>query len=181
MKNNPALLIYGLTVFVVVFLAYNRYDKTRNIQTDKAIVPLDSHTIDMYRTQYDINQSFGYLWGVGEPKRKTSVKPKRRKVPKRRVKQKHNTLCIAESCYHFLGIFYRGGVPYISFESKRFKKGFQDFTLHQTLDSTLYIKSIQNDRIILAERNTSNEWVFHLFDVNVTQYKPKRIQPKGNL
>lgn len=177
MKNKIAYLLYVFVCFMVVLLTYNFYAQTKRTITDKTIKPLSSHTIKMYQEQFDTNQTFGYLWGIQEPKQKIDIKKtvsvKDTNTTILAVTQEKDKICIAENCYRFLGIYYKANVPYISFYSKKFKKGLQDFSLHQTLDKTLYIKDIKHNRLFLADKNSTREWRFHLFDVNATKYKPK--------
>ena len=169
--------MYGFVAFIVVFLAYNFYGQTKRTIADKAIKLLDNHTIKMYQEHFDTNQTFGYLWGLQEAKKMSdgnetvSVKDTNRTTLS--VMQENNKICIADNCYRFLGIYYKAGVPYISFYSTNFKKGLRDFTPEETLDKTLYIKAIKHNKLFIADKNSSREWQFQLFDVNATKYKPK--------
>ncbi len=177
MKNKFAYLLYGFVSLAVVLLAYNYYGESKRAIADKTIKSLNTDIIKMYQEQFDTNRSFGYLWGIKEPKQKSDTNAtnsmKNENNATLLVTQEKSKICIAENCYRFLGFYYKAGVPYISFYSKKFKKGLQDFSLHQTLDKTLYIKEIRDNRLFLADKNSSREWQFQLFDVNATKYKPK--------
>lgn len=177
MKNKFTYLLYGFTVLVVVLLAYNFYGQTKRAIADKTIKSLNTCTIKMYKEKFDLNQTFGYLWGIKEPKKESvaivKVIHKDMNATILSVTKEKGKICIAKNCYRLLGIYYKAGIPYISFYSKKFKKGLQDFSLHQTLDKTLYIKEIKHNRLFIADTNSSREWQFQLFDVNATKYKPK--------
>ena len=177
MKNKLVYFLYAFTALMVVLLAYNFYGKTKRTVTDRTIKTLNSQTIKMYQKQFNTNQAFGYLWGIQELKEKSDINKTVNQTDINTtilpVTQEKGKICIADNCYRFLGFYYKEGVPFISFYSKNFKKGLQDFTLQQTLDKTLYIKEIKHNRLFIADTNSSREWQFQLFDVNATKYKPK--------
>ncbi len=177
MKNKLVYFLYAFVVVIVVLLAYNFYGQSKRAIADKAIKPLNSRLIKMYQEKFDTNKNFGYLWNIQEVKKQSDVNEtvhsKEANTTMFSVMQENHTICIAKKCYRFLGIYYKAGVPYISFYSQNFKKGLQDFTLQETLDKTLYIKAIKHNRLFIADKNSSREWQFQLFDVNATKYKPK--------
>ena len=177
MKNKLVYLLYASVALVIVLLAYNFYGQATRAITEKTIKPFKSRTIKTYQEEFTTNQTFGYLWGIQEAKKKSDVNEtvslKDANTTTLSVTQEKSKICIAGNCYRFLGFYHKAGVPYISFYSKNFKKGLQDFTLHQTLDKTLYIKEIKHNRLFIADTNSSREWQFQLFDVNATKYKPK--------
>ena len=177
MKNKVVSLIYAFFALIVVLLAYNFYAETKRAVADKAIKPFHNQIITMYQEQFDTNQTYGYLWGIQDLQQKSDVNETVERQDTNTsilaVTQEKGKICIAENCYRFLGFYYKAGVPYISFYSKKFKKGLKDFTLKETLDKTLYIKEIKQNRLFIADTNTSREWQFQLFDVNATKYKPK--------
>lgn len=177
MKNKIVYLLYGFIAFLVALVAYNFYGSSKRIIVGKTIKSLNTHTIKMYQERFDTNQTFGYLWGIKDLKKKidtnktiilkdinTTILP---------VTKEKSKICIANNCYRFLGFYYRAGVPYISFYSKKFKKRLKEFSLHQTLFKSIYIKEIKQNKLFLADKNSTREWKFELFDVNATKYKPK--------
>jgi hypothetical protein len=180
MKNK---LIYGVYIFVslvVILLAYNWYGSTQRATASKSLKSLNTKSIKMYQEEFDTNRSFGYLWGIKNAEKKSDVNITQamknqndENSTELLVTQEKSKLCIDKKCYRFVGIYHKAGVAYISFYSKEFKKGLQDFRLNQTLDKTLYIKKIKHNRLFLADKNSTREWQFHLFDVNATKYKPK--------
>ena len=177
MKNKIVYLLYAFVSLVVVFLAYNFYGQETRAITEKTIKPFKSHIIKTYQEKFTTNQTFGYLWGIKEAKRKNDVNEtvclKDTDTSMLSVTQEKGKLCIAKKCYRFLGFYHKAEVSYISFYSKNFKKGLKEFTLNETLDATLYIKEIKHNRLFIADANSSREWQFQLFDVNATKYKPK--------
>ena len=177
MKTKITYFSYIFLSFIVVLLAYNFYTQTSRAIADKAIKPLNSQIIEMYQEQFDTNKTYGYLWGIEDLQKKSdtnqTVDFKDTNTSILTITQENGKICIAENCYRFLGFYYKAGAPFISFYSKNFKKGLKEFTLHQTLDATLYIKEIKHNRLFIADTNSSREWQFQLFDVNATKYKPK--------
>ncbi len=177
MKNKIVYLLYGFIAFLVALMTYSFYGSSKRTVVEKTIKSFKSNTVKMYQEQFNTNQAFGYLWGIKEPKKKrdtnktvilkdinTSIVP---------VIKEKNKICIAKSCYTLLGFYYRAGVPYISFYSKEFKKGLKEFSTHQVLSKTIYIKEIKHNELFLADKNSTRKWQFQLFDVNATKYKPK--------
>ncbi|ADN08324.1 hypothetical protein [Sulfurimonas autotrophica] len=177
MKNKITYLLYGFVCLVVVLLAFNQYGNSKRTTVGKSVKPFNTNIVKMYQEQFDTNSSFGYLWGIKNEEKKsdtnTTENVKDENSTELVVTQEKSKICIDKNCYRFLGFYYKAGVPYISFYSKTFKKGLQDFKLHQMLDKTLYIKEIKHNSLFLADKNSSREWQFQLFDVNVTKYKPK--------
>ena len=177
MKNKIYYVLYGVASLVVILLAYNFYGQSKRAVLDKTIKSLDKSMIKMYQEQFDINKSFGYIWGIKEKKIKNDINKtvilKNTNSTLTSIFQKGNKICIAKNCYRFLGIYYKGKTPYVSFYSKKFKKGLQDFSINQILDKTLYVKELKHNKLFLKDKNSSREWSFQLFDVNITKYKPK--------
>jgi len=177
MKNRKIFLLYLFVLCIVVLLAYNRYTSKQNISVSKTILPLPKQTVTIYKKQFDTNRSFGYIWGIANEKKKTEMvatkDEHKHKKHELHITQDKSSICIEKSCYRLLGIYHKGKVAYISFYSKTFKKGIKDFTLHEKLDKSLYIKSVKDTTLVIADKNSSKEWRFKLFDVNATKYRPK--------
>jgi hypothetical protein len=178
MKNKFTYSIYAFVSLVVVLLVYNQYGSAKRTPTGKSIKTLNTKTVNIYQEQFDVNRSFGYLWDIKDQEKKksdsnTTQDIKETNSTELAVTQEKNKICVEKNCYRFLGFYYKAGIPFISFYSKVFPKGLEDFKLHQILDNTIYIKDIKNTKLLLADKNSSREWQFQLFDVNVTKYKPK--------
>lgn len=177
MKNKSVYLLYGLACLLVILLAYNRYENNKIIIVHKNIKTLNTDIIKMYQEQFDINKSLGYLWGIKDKNKKNDSNTTKNKKNKNNTQlvviKSKNKICIDKNCYTLLGFYYKKGVAYISFYSKTFKKGLQDFKIYQPLYKTIYIKKIKQNKLILADKNSTRRWQFQLFDVNATKYKPK--------
>ena len=174
MKNKMAVMLYILIAFTVVFMAYDFHDITSREVSGRAIKQLDEGVIKAYKEQFDTKQPYSYLWGIKEAKKKVLKKQKtKKKSTILQVTQKGSELCIGKECYRFLGIYNKNGVDYGSFYSKKFKKKLRDFTEEQVLDKGLFVKEIRNNELVVAERNSTREWHFRIFDVNAAKYKPK--------
>ena len=173
MKNRKPLLLYLAVVLLTIFFAYDFYDDTQRTVTGRTIKELRSDTIKMYKEKFDMNKAFGYLWGIKESADALTQDDSNTTNDILQVKKKGGALCIEKECYRLLGIYHKGKVPYVSFYSKKFKNGLQDFTLNERLDKTIYIKGIKHAEVVIADENSSREWKFKFFDVNATKYKPK--------
>jgi len=180
MKNKIVYSLYAIVSLIVVLFAYKWYGNSEKITKQKTIKSLNTKIIQTYQQQFDTNRSIGYIWGIDDDKKKidTNATEKTKttretKQVKLLIKQEEKKICIDKNCYRFLGIYYKAKTPYITFYSKSFTKGLEDFKLHQTLDKTVYIKDINANTLFLADKNSTRKWQFQLFDVNVTKYKPK--------
>ena len=173
--------IYYLYIFfagVVFFIAYDFFPKSKIDFTNKVILELDTKKFQAYTKIFDINKSFGYIWGIKDEVKKISQdinKTKTTAYKELKVEQKNNQLCIEKECFRLLGFFVKKEKLYISFYNKNIKHKIASYTLGECLYKTICIKEIKNTNVVIEDDNTSRSWKFKLFDVNITKYKPKDI------
>ena len=180
MKNRKLFVFYIISFVIVVFMAYEFYEMKSLSTVGKTIKTLDDKAFSSYKRTFDLNGSFGKIWGIKDEVKKLKIVKKEASATKISdvvllVEKKDKLLCVKKNCYKFLGIYFKKEKPFITFASKNFKHGIKEFTTDENLEHSLYIKNITTSSLSIVDVNTSRGWDFKLFDVNITKYKPKDI------
>jgi len=173
MNNKFSLFLYIIIIIIGFFVNYNFYQSNNIITDQKIIRTLDPTVFQMYKKQFDLNKSFGYIWNIKDSISKKETE--QNTFQKIEVKQKNHQICIRKKCYKFIAIYSKGKQYFITFYSKNFKKGIKNFTESDEITDSIFVSKISKNKISLAEKNSARKWEFTLFDVNITKYRPKDI------
>lgn len=162
----------------IFFFAYDFFPTKKYATHEKDILQVDSKAFTKFTKDFDTNRSFAYMWGMKEKvvkvKELNNTKVSDTNTTTWKIKKEKNQLCIDANCYRFLGMYHKKGKNYVVFYSKNIPKNhIAAYKAKEMLQEPLYIKEIQRNHFSVAQTNTTKEWQFDIFDVNVTKYKPK--------
>jgi len=177
-KKQILLLSFGLGI--VFLFAYDFFPTREYATHEKDILQVDSKSFERFTKVFDTNRSFAYMWGIKEKvvtvKEQNSTKESDTNTTTYTIKKEKNKLCIDANCYRFLGMYHKKDKKYVVFYSKIVPNNhIIAISSKEVLQEPLYLKEIKQNHFTVAQNNTTNEWQFDIFDVNVTKYKPKDI------
>ena len=178
MINKFLLYFYIVVIVLVVFLSYNYYSNKKNTVNKKIILLYNDDIFKEYKKTFDLNQSFAYIWGLSEAKKKIINEDINKSIDINTsivIKKNKSSLCVNKDCFRFLGLYNKKNDLFVSLYNKNFKSKIKNFIKDENIAYTLYVKNIYKNTVIVADTNSSDEWNFKLFDVNATKYKPKDI------
>jgi len=163
------IITYIIVFIIIYFFTYSSNNYKISDITQKDILYLNEKSILDRKKLYDIPINYQKLWF---DKNDTKIKV-HKKIIKDIIK-KNNTICISKKCFDFLAIVNKNNKLYAVFYSNFFKATHIKLFLKNTnLYDKIYLKDVFQDYIIISEYNTTNEWKFLLFDINLSKYKPK--------
>jgi len=173
--NKNKIFLFTLFAFVVVLTQYESPNHKEYKLAGKSILHLDEKVFENFSKRYNEKGEFRNYWGFKEKKVPKRIKDKNSTAKFTIVQQKknQNTICIEEMCFSFLGVYSQNQNKFASFYTSKAKEKVKDYIKNDILYMNIYIKDIKQDRLTIADYNTTREWNFTLFDVNQTKYKPK--------
>jgi len=138
-------------------------------------------------TEKIVHSSYS-LWGLKRSKllenraikiekklNKTKVKDR----PKERnVNVKQRTICVEKRCWEFMGLMSINGIQTLTLLNKEKKSKLELFKVGDELLPKIIIKKIKGESMILQNQENHKKMVLKLFDVNLSQYRPKKSKEK---
>jgi len=85
----------------------------------------------------------------------------------------HKTICIEEACWLFVGKVEIGDLKSITLLSKEKKPKLETYNIGDYLSKKTKILDIEGDTMFVMNEETMDSFNLKLFDINVSQYKPK--------
>lgn len=176
MQLNKKYLSY-LVVITVIFFSSYQFKVPNQYKSNKKIVEkFDDTSFNSYLKVVDSNETYSKFWGITPKIVKTEELNTSIKLVEVSQKDSQNVLCISKSCYRLLGINYSLGKFSIILFNKDKKVKVKSYLIQDTLESSIYVDSINSNSATFKDLNSSREWQFKIFDVNQTKYKPKEIE-----
>jgi len=175
MKLNKQILLYIIVIVLSYLFFYKFFDKTSYDVSSRDILKLDASLWQEKLQVYTLSKWYDYIW-FKQGFKETIVKQLKNdtKTKKYIYTKDTNVICVNTECFRFLAIVKKGNTEYATFYAESFPKNhIKLFKINSLLYSKLFIKDIKDDMVILSEFNTTQEWKFFFFDVNLTKYKPK--------
>jgi len=176
-NRKQALLLFQLSLIIfTIFISYKIYDKPSVQLFPKVLSTPNLEQIEYYTKHFDTNRSFGYLWGISDnltlrKKEKKNSDAELQKLAK--VVVRDNKICIDKDCYFVIGLLVKGDEKFTLIYSKNLKNGLESFAKDDIVADRILIREIFDNSVLFYDINTSLEWKFKFFDVNVSKYKPK--------
>lgn len=179
MKNRTWVLLYILVLVLIVFFEYKKDDTTLTQNANMHYKLEKNQELDSFLLSYvktvENNVTLNKLWKIISKGRK-STKVKAYNGISIEVILKKRTLCIQKECFKLLGIFQESKDNYASFYNAKSKDRVKEYLVGEALYRSIKIKSIVKQSITLFDTNSTREWKMQLFDVNISQYKPKEFE-----
>ena len=172
MNINKKILSIYLAIFLFVF--YNTYKsmhQNRYNLPSKAILSFTDKPFLEYQTIYSTDGDFNHYWGFPKDIATIIIKKDTNNTKKTQVIQPNgkNILCIKKSCYSLIGIYNNQVTLY----NKDTKPKIQDFTKDEKINNIIKITKITSHKVFFKELTSKQNFIFKIFDVNQTKYKPK--------
>ena len=174
--HKKYLLLYAIVAALMIIKEYGLFSVKSHPALSKPILTLEMDYLQSYLQTYDDNRSLNHYWGFAKEKKiivTDSHKTKKERNTELRIKQEKDTLCIDNTCYRLLGIHYSKKRAFVTLYNKNLKKRLKDYRVKETLEANISIAAIKSNSVIFTNQNKTKSWIFKLFDVNTTQYKPK--------
>ena len=172
-----------LSVTALVFVTLSEYKieekvlyQIPSLEIKKVNVTQNSKFQIHYSLEKDYNLYWGYSANVIKEEEQEDKNVTQENHVEIKQKDSTNVLCIENSCYRLLGISQERGNYKATFYNNQFKSRLIDFKLNDILENVVRVEAIVINKIKLTEINTTNSWIFSIFDVNQTKYKPKDIE-----
>ena len=86
----------------------------------------------------------------------------------------NRVICLDKECWEFMGIVKVGKIIKVTLLSKKKKSKLKTFLVGNFLLKNLKITEIQEDKMVLLDVNKQEKIILKLFDVDVSQYYPKK-------
>jgi len=165
----------GLFVYTFLFL-YILYNANKEMQQESYTLPTKSYTsfkgeaFKLQRKIFSVSDNINSYWGF-----KTIVHNKSQDINKSISLSKvsfdkdKKRICIEKSCYRLLAIHDNK----VTFYNNALKKPLLDCQQGDFLAGIVKIFQILPNQVSLKENNSSKIYIYKIFDVNQTQYKPK--------
>lgn len=179
MKQNKKLFIlFTFLIIVIFFLNYEFLESKKNELPSKSVLSFDKKVFEQFHKKFDINQSTNRYWGIAEDAvvEEEILELNSSKQTQVSKEEGSNVLCISESCYRLIGVHQDKESTCVSLYNKNLKERVKDYRENEILEEDIIVKSIDSNRVLFAELNTTRVWNFKIFDVNQTKYKPKVIE-----
>jgi len=177
--NKKGLLLFLIIAMVIIYIEYENNNLKKYELPSKSILYLDENIFKMYSRKYDTDRDLNRFWGFPKDKKElTTELNQENNITKKNINviQNYNSICIEKSCYRLLGIHYNYKIPMISLYNKDNKEKVKDYRVEEMLELNITVNKITENSVEFKELTKERKWIFKLFDVNQTKYKPKEIE-----
>lgn len=177
--SRRTIIVFLLLCIAVFFMQYDFFKSNTFRLPPKSIHFFDKNIFDTYKEEYNTSIDTNPFWGFAQDMSKFKEKNETKTtILDINVTQKEgtNVLCIVNSCYRLIGIYYNNTNARITIFNKTFKTKIRDYRLHDILQDGIAVSKITSTKVFFEDVNSTRKWHFELFDVNSTKYKPKEIQ-----
>lgn len=193
MKKHQLILIL---FFILLYLVFFYFNHSTPKEREVYLSDLNGIAVDIDRkiTIYskDISFSSYLLWGLNkskllEDREKKSLKESEKKIetlnsnkPKERnVKVKYRTICVEKHCWQLVGIMSINGIKTLTMLNKEKKSKLELFKIGDELLPNIIIEKIKGESMILLNQENHKKIILKLFDVDLSQYLPKKSKEKN--
>jgi hypothetical protein len=171
----------GILALLVGWSAWQSDQISEALGSGGRIERLDTAAFSQAMVLPDLNRNYAHAWGIKPlPQSKISIsgKGKQETIQKRGsvIVRKGMELCdITKHCVNLLGIYQENGRRYVVlYDTANDRHPVNSLEKGDSLPLPgLHISEIADTGVRVVERNTSREWIFRLFDVNRSEYRPK--------
>lgn len=98
------------------------------------------------------------------------------KPKERNVNVKYRTICIEKHCWQLVGIMTIDGVKTLTLLNKEKKTKLELFKIGDELLPNIIIEKIKGESMILLNQEKHQKIILKLFDVDLSQYLPKKLK-----
>lgn len=101
------------------------------------------------------------------------------KPKNRNLNVKYRTICIEKHCWQLVGIMTIDGVETLTLLNKEKKTKLELFKVGDELLPNIIIEKIKGESMILLNQENHKKIILKLFDVDLSQYLPKKLKEKN--
>jgi len=182
-------IIFILTFLISFYLGSLSLKKTRPIYLqDLNVTTISFSSILPVDDNQTINATHK-LWGMTislalrdrELQRQALERLKRQDIPPvkeettqyEQVNVVHRTICIEKKCWLFVGKMEIGNVKTVTLLSKENLPKLETYGIGDYLSKKTKVVDIKGNEIVVINEDTMEYFKLTLFDINISQYKPK--------
>jgi len=171
-KYKTIAIIIPIIMFLIYYFEYRQPTSSPFPTAEKTLNKLNTSALTHHMQEINRTKEINKLWGIKE-KPKTTLPQKENAIT---VKQEGTTLCIEKSCFKLLGVISEHNQSYASFYNADNEPKIQNIREGELLHTHITLSQLTHNNITLMETNSSRQWSFKLFDVNISKYQPKESE-----